>query len=102
MCSVPKLCLILGNCKECNPPSASIHGIFQAWILEWVAISFSRKLVYIEWISNKVLLHCRGNNIQLFLFSYVRLFVTRGLPHARLPSPSPSPGVRSDSQPLSW
>ena len=26
----------------CNPPGSSVHGIFQARILEWVAISFSR------------------------------------------------------------
>ena len=25
----------------CSPPGSSIHGIFQARILEWVAISFS-------------------------------------------------------------
>ena len=28
--------------KDCNPPGSSVHGIFQARILEWVAISFSR------------------------------------------------------------
>ena len=27
---------------DCNPPHSSIHGILQARILEWVAISFSR------------------------------------------------------------
>ena len=27
---------------DCRPPGFSIHGIFQAWVLEWVAISFSR------------------------------------------------------------
>jgi len=27
---------------DCNPPDSSVHGIFQARILEWVAISFSR------------------------------------------------------------
>ena len=27
---------------DCRPPSPSIHGILQARILEWVAISFSR------------------------------------------------------------
>ena len=26
-----------------GPPGSSIHGIFQARILEWVAISFSRR-----------------------------------------------------------
>ena len=26
---------------DCRPPGSSVHGIFQARILEWVAISFS-------------------------------------------------------------
>ena len=29
---------------DCSPPSSSIHGILQARILEWVAISFSKKV----------------------------------------------------------
>ena len=28
---------------DCNPPGFSVHGIFQVGVLEWVAISFSRK-----------------------------------------------------------
>ena len=28
--------------RDCSPPGSSVHGIFQARILEWVAISFSR------------------------------------------------------------
>ena len=27
---------------DCSPPDFSVHGIFQARVLEWVAISFSR------------------------------------------------------------
>ena len=29
-----------------SPPSSSVHGIFQARILEWVAISFSREMIH--------------------------------------------------------
>ena len=29
--------------KDCNLPCSSVHGIFQARILEWVSISFSRR-----------------------------------------------------------
>ena len=29
---------------DCNPPGSSVHEIFQARILKWVAISFSRDL----------------------------------------------------------
>ena len=28
--------------RDCSPPGSSVHGILQARILEWVAISFSR------------------------------------------------------------
>ena len=29
---------------DCSPPGSSVHGILQARILEWVAISFSSEL----------------------------------------------------------
>ena len=28
---------------DCSPPGSSVHGIFQARLLQWVAISFSRE-----------------------------------------------------------
>ena len=37
--SCPTLC----DPMDCSPPSSSVHGIFQARILEWVTISFSRR-----------------------------------------------------------
>ena len=40
--SVSQLCPTLCNPMDCSPPGASVHGIFQARILEWVAISSSR------------------------------------------------------------
>ena len=39
---VSQLCQTLCNPVDCSPPGSSIHGILQARILEWVAISFSR------------------------------------------------------------
>ena len=39
---------------DCSPPGSSVHGISQARILEWVAISFSRGSSQIRdqtWIS---------------------------------------------------
>ena len=39
---VAQLCLTLFDPVDCRPPGSSIHGISQARILEWVAISFSR------------------------------------------------------------
>ena len=42
-CLVAKLCLTLRDLMDSGPPGSSDHGISQARILEWVAISFSRK-----------------------------------------------------------
>ena len=36
--SCPTLC----NAMDSNPPGFSVHGILQAGVHEWVAISFSR------------------------------------------------------------
>ena len=36
--SCPTLC----DPMDCSPPGSSVYGIFQARVLEWVAISFSR------------------------------------------------------------
>ena len=32
----------LSDPMDYSPPGSSVHGIFQAWILEWVPVSFSR------------------------------------------------------------
>ena len=37
-----QLCPTLCNPMDCSLPGSSVHGILQARILEWVAISFSR------------------------------------------------------------
>ena len=42
MCSVIQLWLTLCNPMDCCPQSSSTHGLLQARILEWVAISYSR------------------------------------------------------------
>ena len=41
-CFVAKLCPTHCNPMDCSLPGFSVHGILQARILEWVAISFSR------------------------------------------------------------
>ena len=41
-CLVTQLRQTLCNPKDCSLPGSSVHGIFQARILEWVAISFFR------------------------------------------------------------
>ena len=41
-CLVTMSCLTLCNAMHCSPPGSSVHGISQARILEWIAISFSK------------------------------------------------------------
>ena len=36
----------LSDPMDCSPPGFSIHGIFQARVLEWGAIAFSDKTVW--------------------------------------------------------
>ena len=38
---VAQSCLILSDPMDCSLPGSSIHGIFQAGVLEWGAIAFS-------------------------------------------------------------
>ena len=38
---VTQSCPALCDTMDCSPPGSSVHGILQARMLEWVAISFS-------------------------------------------------------------
>ena len=60
-------CLNLCDSIDCSPLGSSVHGIFQARIPEWVAISHSRESswlrdrTHISWVScigRQVLYHC--------------------------------------------
>ena len=55
--SVTQSCLILCDPVDCSPPGSSFHGILQARIPEWVAISFSRRIFPTQG-SNPGLPHC--------------------------------------------
>jgi len=43
---VAQLCPTLSNPMDCSLPGSSVHGIFQARVLEWVAIAFT----WNEWL----------------------------------------------------
>ena len=60
-------CLTLCDPMDCSPPGSSVHEIFQARILEWVAISYSRGssqpgdrtcVSCISCIGRQILYHC--------------------------------------------
>ena len=50
---VAQLCLTLCDPMDCSPPGSFVHGILQARILEWVAISFfiNKSLTTVKLIS---------------------------------------------------
>ena len=52
---VTKSCPTLHDPMDCSPPGSSVHGILQARILEWVAISFSRRS---SWPGDQTLISC--------------------------------------------
>ena len=62
---VIQLCLTLCDPMDCSLPGSSVHGIFQARVLEWVAIAFSNWSI---WCSHKLRFWRRA------LFAWVSLF----------------------------
>ena len=89
---VAQLCLTLSDPMDCSLLGSSIHGIFQARVLEWRAIAFSIAtsdfclfniyiLVSISVMSNSL----RPHRLQ----------------HTRIPCPSATPRACSNSCPLS-
>ena len=43
---VAQSCPILSDPMDCSPPGFSVHGGFQARVLEWGAIAFSAQMNY--------------------------------------------------------
>ena len=42
---VAQSCLTLRNPMDCSLPGSSIHGIFQARVLQWGTIAFSERVI---------------------------------------------------------
>ena len=45
---VTQSCLTLRDPMDCSLPGSSVHGIFQARVLEWGAIAFSEIMPYLD------------------------------------------------------
>ena len=111
---VAQSCLTLCDPMDCSLPGFSVHGILQARKLEWVAIPFSRgSSWHMDWTQVS---HMAGRFFtvwppyeEIHDFSSVQFSCSvvsyslwpRGLHHARLPCPSPTPRVYSNPYPLS-
>ena len=59
-CLVAKLCWLFCDPMNCSLPDSSVHGISQARILAWVAISFSRGF---SWTKDQTYVFCIGRQI---------------------------------------
>ena len=86
-------CLILCDPMDYSPPGFSVHGIFQARILGWVVISFSRRssqprdqthVSCISCIGRWILYHCAtwealssNNQAEIFIKQYWKLFLLK-------------------------
>ena len=97
--SFPTLC----NPMAYSPPGSSVHGIFQARILEWVAISYSNTYIQppLFFLFPSYLGHYTFNLVQFNRSVVSNSLQPHELQHARPPCPSPSPGVHSNSCPSS-
>ena len=90
----PQSCPILCDPIDGSPPGSPVPGILQTRTLEWVAISFSNAWkwkVKVKSLSSVQFSHSVVSNSSWPHESR----------HTRPPCPSPTPGVHSDSCPLS-
>ena len=62
VCVCAQSCPTLCNPMDCSPPGSSVHGVLQARILEWVAISYSKVS---SQGSNLYLLHWSADSLPL-------------------------------------
>ena len=66
LCVHTQLCLTLYDPMDCSPPGSSVHGIFQARKLEWVAISSSRRSSQSrDWTCVSFISHADGDSLPL-------------------------------------
>ena len=60
---VAQSCPTLSDLMDCSLPGSSVHGIFQARVLEWGAIAFSKPNTYVllnNWIIGEAGIRGRG------------------------------------------
>ena len=67
---VAQSCLTLSNPMDCSPPGSSIHGIFQAKVLEWAAIAFSLPIVKLTY-RTVASINTATNKIKKYSFPHI-------------------------------
>ena len=120
---VAQSCPTLCDSMDCSSPGSSVHGIFQARVLEWVAIALSDGLLILTsifevlkiYLLNPQSMHgTHKHNVELNkpeakIISSVQFGCSvlsdslrpHESQHARPPCPSPTPGAYSNSYPSS-
>src|SRR5574337_331915 len=68
---VAQLCPNLSDPMDCSLPGSSVHGIFQARVLEWVAIAFSMIISRMTQVAANGIFHyfIWLSNISLYIYS---------------------------------
>ena len=109
---VAQLCLTLCDPMDCSLPGSSVHGIFQASVLEWGAISFSEGIRSVQFssVAQSCLTLCDPMNCSMpshpvhhQLPEFTQTHVNRvsdAIPPSH-PGSSPSSPATSPSQPQS-
>ena len=64
---VAQSCPTLSDPMDCSPPGSSVHGIFQARVLEWGAIAFSDLHVKVGQILLVLVIHLHVMAVQVLL-----------------------------------
>ena len=84
---VAQSCPTLSNSMDCSPPGSSVQGIFQARVLEWVAIAFSGCLVakLFQFFCDSMDCNPPGSSVhgilQARMLEWVAILFSRGLPN---------------------
>ena len=82
---VAQSCLTLSDPMDCSPPGSSVHGIFQARVLEWGAIAYSvlqySTIQYytncVSWVPRLTLLTCKQSGFMNALLEW-NSFILQG------------------------
>ena len=65
---VAQLYLTLSNAMDCSLPGSSVHGIFQARVLEWGAMLACEVSANVRWFEHSLALPFFGIGIKTDLF----------------------------------
>ena len=68
---VAQLCPTLSDSMDCDPPGSSVHGIFQARVLEWGAIAFSMTNLDSILKSREITLPTKAHLVKAIVFPVV-------------------------------